>query len=421
MEGAGCCGQLGLVSWRQVWLVRVRRHYLRTLLELVCMLVVLSSVWEESVAPYRAHPNKEQFFDSADAIEFWGRPNESWSHGSIAFAPSEPFFADLIGTVCKKLGDQWKPVPLKDAASAAHFADVGLTGQPAAARVSVDRESPVPVHRRVAVWFERPSADSLTYHVRIPDAVFDLDGNYWRSLLVPGPTNTDRFDEMRLLLPLQFFIESTFINMTAVSMKKQFNTTVELIRFPYPRLFYGSEDRTLSNVVLRFGIGFFVPFCVLVVKLVQEKRVGTKEILRRAGLSDVSYWLGHFLETGFVISCAILLMFVPLFVLHNDHDMAFLEHVNPSLFMALLLLFGTLTILHAMLLSIFLWGPGVAFAAAVVYWFVLGLFPYGLLQNMFGLGYYLVPRTSKLVSALSPVMYLHWCFRVIERFEKYVL
>ncbi|KAK8760649.1 hypothetical protein V5799_028085 [Amblyomma americanum] len=207
--------------------------------------------------------------------------------------------------------------------------------------------------------------------------------------------------------------------MTAVSMKKQFNTTVELIRFPYPRLFYGSEDRTLSNVVLRFGIGFFVPFCVLVVKLVQEKRVGTKEILRRAGLSDVSYWLGHFLETGFVISCAILLMFVPLFVLHNDHDMAFLEHVNPSLFMALLLLFGTLTILHAMLLSIFLWGPGVAFAAAVVYWFVLGLFPYGLLQNMFGLGYYLVPRTSKLVSALSPVMYLHWCFRVIERFEKY--
>ncbi|KAK8770899.1 hypothetical protein V5799_025857, partial [Amblyomma americanum] len=330
MEGAGCCGQLGLVAWRQVWLVRVRRHYLRTLLELVCMLVVLSSVWEESVAPYRAHPNKEQFFDSADAIEFWGRPNESWSHGSIAFAPSEPFFADLIGTVCKKLGDQW-----------------------------------------------------------------------------------------RLLLPLQFFIESTFINMTAVSMKKQFNTTVELIRFPYPRLFYGSEDRTLSNVVLRFGIGFFVPFCVLVVKLVQEKRVGTKEILRRAGLSDVSYWLGHFLETGFVISCAILLMFVPLFVLHNDHDMAFLEHVNPSLFMALLLLFGTLTILHAMLLSIFLWGPGVAFAAAVVYWFVLGLFPYGLLQNMFGLGYYLVPRTSKLVSALSPVMYLHWCFRVIERFEKY--
>ncbi|KAK8770172.1 hypothetical protein V5799_013362, partial [Amblyomma americanum] len=191
------------------------------------------------------------------------------------------------------------------------------------------------------------------------------------------------------------------------------------MRYPYPRLFYGSEDRTLSRVVLRFGIGFFVPFCVLVVTLVQEKRVGTKEMLRRAGLSDVAYWLGHFFEAGFVIGCAILLMYVPLFVYRNDSGTAFLEHVDPSLFMVVLLLFGVLTILHAMLLSVFLWGPGVAFAAAVFYWFALGLFPYGLLQNLFGLGYYLIPRPSKLVSALSPVMYLHWCFRAIERFEKY--
>ncbi|KAH7970388.1 hypothetical protein HPB49_005536 [Dermacentor silvarum] len=108
METAGCWSQLGLVMWRQVWLARVRRHYLVTLLELSCMLFLLSSVWEESVAPYRARPNKDQFFDSADAIEFWGRPNESWSEGSLAFAPNQPFFADLAARVCKALGPKWR-------------------------------------------------------------------------------------------------------------------------------------------------------------------------------------------------------------------------------------------------------------------------------------------------------------------------
>ncbi|KAH7984905.1 hypothetical protein HPB51_026902 [Rhipicephalus microplus] len=49
----------------------------------------------------------------------------------------------------------------------------------------------------------------------------------------------------------------------------------------------------------------------------------------------------------------------------------------------------------------------------------LGLLPYAQLQNPFGLGYYLISRSTKLISALSPVMYLHWCLRAIERFEKY--
>lgn len=55
----------------------------------------------------------------------------------------------------------------------------------------------------------------------------------------------------------------------------------------------------------------------------------------------------------------------------------------------------------------------------MVYWFLLALVPYAWLENVFGLGYYLVPAGVKLISSLSPVMFLHWCFRCIERFEKY--
>lgn len=273
METAGCWSQLGLVMWRQVWLARVRRHYLVTLLELSCMLFLLSSVWEESVAPYRARPNKDQFFDSADAIEFWGRPNESWSEGSLAFAPNQPFFADLAARVCKALGPKWTPMPFKDAAEATQYAEA--TTEADSSSSGAGRDGAV-VHRRVAVWFERPETDQLTYHVRFPDAEFDLREDYKRSLLVPGPADIDIHDETRLLLPLQYFVESSYIHMIAESLQKDINIKVELMRFPYPRLFYGSEDRTLSHVVLRFGICFFVPFCILVVKLVQEKRVGAK-------------------------------------------------------------------------------------------------------------------------------------------------
>ncbi|KAH7935508.1 hypothetical protein HPB52_009395 [Rhipicephalus sanguineus] len=411
METTGCWSQLGLVMWRQVWLSRVRRHYLVTLLELTCMLFMMSSVWEESVAPYRARPNKDQFFDSADAMEFWGRPNESWNEGTFAFAPNQAFFADLVARVCKELGSKWTPMPFKDAAEATQYVE----GPDDASSETAGHEQ----QRRVAVWFERPETDRLTYHVRIRDAMFDLRDDYKRSLLVPGPADIDLYDEIRLLLPLQYFVESAYIHMIAESLQKQINVKVELMRFPYPRLFYGSEDRTLSRVSLRFVIAFFVPFCVLVVKLVKEKRVGAKEMLRRAGLSDVAYWVGHFFESGFVVLCAVLLMYVPLFVILNSNGTAFIEFANPVVVMSVLLLFGVLTILHAMLLTVFLWGPGVAFAAAVVYWFALGLLPYALLQNPLGLGYYLISRSTKLISALSPVMYLHWCLRVIERFEKY--
>nr|XP_054920724.1 uncharacterized protein LOC129381695 [Dermacentor andersoni] len=273
METAGCWSQLGLVMWRQVWLARVRRHYLVTLLELACMLLLLSSVWEESVAPYRARPNKDQFFDSADATEFWGRPNESWSEGSLAFAPNQPFFADLATRVCKSLGPKWTPMPFNDAAEATQYAEATTEAEPPSPAAGHDGAV---VHRRVAVWFDRPETDQLTYHVRFPEAAFDLREDYKRSLLVPGPANIDTQDETRLLLPLQYFVESTYIHMIAESLEKEINIKVELMRFPYPRLFYGSEDRTLSHVVLRFGIAFFVPFCALVVKLVQEKRVGAK-------------------------------------------------------------------------------------------------------------------------------------------------
>ncbi|KAH6940741.1 hypothetical protein HPB50_005782 [Hyalomma asiaticum] len=178
--------QMRLVFWRHVWLSRIRRHYVITLLELAGMLLLMSSVWDDSVAPYRARPHKDQFFDSVAPTALWGRRNESWTRGSVAFAPDQPFFVDLITRVCKALGPEWEPMPFPDPVEAAQYADQGK----APAWPAED------VHRRVAVWFEQPVPDQLTYHVRFPDADFDLHQEYRLNLLVPGPANTDDIDEI---------------------------------------------------------------------------------------------------------------------------------------------------------------------------------------------------------------------------------
>ncbi|KAL3201117.1 hypothetical protein MRX96_053549 [Rhipicephalus microplus] len=99
--------QAWLVLWRHVWLTRVRHHYVITLLELAGMLLLMSSVWDDSVAPYRARPQKDQFFDSTTATALWGRRNETWTRGALAFAPDQPFYADLVARVCKALGPEW--------------------------------------------------------------------------------------------------------------------------------------------------------------------------------------------------------------------------------------------------------------------------------------------------------------------------
>lgn len=56
---------------------------------------------------------------------------------------------------------------------------------------------------------------------------------------------------------------------------------------------------------------------------------------------------------------------------------------------------------------------------AAVYWALIILIPYIFLQNPYGFGYYLISKTEKMFSSISPGMYLHWCWTVIERFERF--
>ncbi|XP_049270317.1 uncharacterized protein LOC119385062 isoform X2 [Rhipicephalus sanguineus] len=61
-----------------------------------------------------------------------------------------------------------------------------------------------------------------------------------------------------------------------------------------------------------------------------------------------------------------------------------------------------------------------AVAAAMLYWTFSCLMPFLALENAGGQGYHFIKRSHKLATSIFPGMSLHWSFRVLERFEKFV-
>lgn len=103
MESTGYFGQLGLVLWKHVYITAIRRRYITTLLVVLSMTVLLSGIWFESMAPYWASPNKEQFFDMTDPMDLWDNHSRHGA-GRFAFSPQSQFLKDLVDKASAKLG-----------------------------------------------------------------------------------------------------------------------------------------------------------------------------------------------------------------------------------------------------------------------------------------------------------------------------
>ncbi|KAK8764987.1 hypothetical protein V5799_032405 [Amblyomma americanum] len=96
-----------------------------------------------------------------------------------------------------------------------------------------------------------------------------------------------------------------------------------------------------------------------------------------------------------------------------------LSYSDPLLVFVVLLSFNSLSILHAMFVSVLLTSSRMSTIFSMIYWICSIAFPYLMLQNPLGRGYYLCNRASKIVTSASPGMGLHWAFMIIERFERF--
>ncbi|XP_075739683.1 phospholipid-transporting ATPase ABCA3-like [Rhipicephalus microplus] len=143
-------------------------------------------------------------------------------------------------------------------------------------------------------------------------------------------------------------------------------------------------------------------------------------MLRVVGLNDCVYWVSHYISGFFMHLIIVTLMLLILCVKRNEDGRAFIQFSDPFLLFCILMCFCSSCLMHATLLSMIFASPHTAVAAAMLYWTFSCLMPFLALENAGGQGYHFIKRSHKLVTSIFPGMSLHWSFRVLERFEKFV-
>ncbi|CAN8011533.1 unnamed protein product, partial [Ixodes pacificus] len=170
---------------------------------------------------------------------------------------------------------------------------------------------------------------------------------------------------------------------------------------------------------LRIGMGFAVPFCILVGRLVDETQNGMREKLRLVGLKNGVYWLGHFLAamvTG-VLSCVSVIVYMLAITNHKGREtQSFLSDIDVLVPSICFLIFCGQYITNAMLVSLFFSDPSAAVVFALLYWLSAFLVPWYTLEDLLkgrSAHYILLGSPTKLITSVLPCMGLHWCFRIM--------
>ncbi|KAG0414027.1 hypothetical protein HPB47_008821 [Ixodes persulcatus] len=266
--------------------------------------------------------------------------------------------------------------------------------------------------------------DSLRFTLIVGHLPADVHVEFSENILSrpPGPAKEDRFSEVSTILPLVGTLQQKHLENVASdrNLKKDDVSTVRLQRFPYPSYIEETDVSNYALVLSRFSLGMLVPFAVFATRLTDEKTSGMKEMLRIMGVSDWVYRASHYLSAFFMRLITVTLMMIFLGIKHNDKGRSFIQSSDPFLVFAILMCFCSSCMLHAALLSLFFAKPSSAVAGAMMYWTFSCVIPFLILDNGGGHGYHFIARGHKLWTCIFPGMNLHWGFRVLNRFVKFV-
>ncbi|XP_075538325.1 phospholipid-transporting ATPase ABCA3-like [Dermacentor variabilis] len=414
-RGASPWLQLVMMLWKSIYLKRLVRHYTTTLLEIVLMVVLLLGIQEDAVVREPLLRRGDTHFRSIHTYSYWNTQHDMAQVTQVYFAPvANRYLARLTHEAMVELGV------------------VNLAGFPSEKELvtAMRLRNDTPVHTVALLYSDVAPGDrdSVPYSLdvnffggRLP---FDVRVDYPQRLLSQpeGPSSEGRFPEMNTLLPIMGALQQRHIEYQALLRNRTMSRLqrVELQRFPYPAHIEHKDTKNYALVLTRFCVGMLVPFAVFVARLSDEKATGMKEMLRVMGLNDWVYWVSHYINGFFMHLVIVTLMLLFLCVKRNEEGRAFIQFSDPLLVFCILMCFCSSCLMHATLLSMFFSSPHTAVAAALLYWTFSCLMPFLALENADGQGYHFIKRSHKLATAVFPGMSLHWSFRVLERFEKFV-
>ncbi|XP_054925117.1 phospholipid-transporting ATPase ABCA3-like isoform X2 [Dermacentor andersoni] len=408
------CRQLFVILWKNVYLKRICRHYVLTVIEVVFMVAMLLGIQEDSVVREPHVQRGATVYSPIGYRAFWNTQGDLARINTVYFAPSSNYLSAL---------------------TRAAFADLGVhkvvevpTEQQLLERVRTDANKSLPATSVALLYVNHVGVDDtlpVSLHVtlfagRLP---FDLQVLYQQRLISQpeGPVAEERYPEMNTLLPVMGALQQRHLQLQAERFGYQHPLEeVTLNRFPFPSHLEYKDTKNYALVLTRFCIGILVPFSLFVARLVEEKASGMKEMLRLMGLSDWVYWLSHYLSGFFMHLITVTLMMLFVSVNRNEQGRAFIQFSDPMLLFTILMCFCSNCQMHAILLSMFFSSSQYAVAGAMIYWTFSCVMPFLTLEQADGEGYYYIQRHHKLYTSIFPGMSLHWSFRVLERFEKFV-
>ncbi|KAH6929438.1 hypothetical protein HPB50_000255 [Hyalomma asiaticum] len=338
--------QLYIILWKDVYINQIRRHVVWTLLELAFTVVAMYGIGKDSLEQRFGDPVPEEAFARVQPLQLWEQ-----TATKILYTPDVELLAKASVHVIRKVREDLSIESAEAVATPDELDDRVVRGH--------DHYGSV-----VGVAFEEDISDvkhlpdHLRYRVRMHGRGFDIHLRYWKDLETPGPLNVYSSGEMNALLPLQYSLEHHMLHQILVARHGEGTAEpvqLQLQRFPYPAFYPEGFNSTYSRMVFHFGVGFLLPFASVVAKITDEKCSGMRELLSIAGTSELVYWGSHFLSASFttlLLSCVCMLF---LFVFGTEPA---LSYSDPLLIFVVLITFNSLTILHAMFVSVLLTSSG---------------------------------------------------------------
>ncbi|XP_077553480.1 phospholipid-transporting ATPase ABCA3-like [Haemaphysalis longicornis] len=408
--------QLHAILWKNVYVRRICRHYPATIVEILLMVFLLYGIQEDSVVREPLIRRPDAIYPPQQPRAFWNKAQGMVGINEVYFyAPNNSYVARLTREAFAELN----VTDVKEVHTAKQLLRLArrTTKLGIPTKVAVLRYSDLP-DGNVDKW-----PDSLRVSVYAGPLPFDILVRYPQRLInsPEGPVAEELLPEVNTLLPIMAALQQRHLEMQAARSNYSHPLPpVTLQRHPYPAHIEYHDTKNYALVLIRFCIGMLIPFSMLVAQVVDEKASGMKEMLRLIGVNDWVHWAGHYFSAFYMHTIISTLMMLFVSVKRNEEGKPFIYYSDPFLLFWILMHFCHSCLIHAMLLSVLFASRHSAVAAAMLYWTFCCTVPFLALEYANGQGYHYIERSHKLFTSAFPGMSLHWSFRVLERFEKFV-
>lgn len=404
--------QVTVLLWRQLWVQRLKRRPIITLVEVLLVLIAFYGV--QSDRPIRSSPagnrgrspvhNATVFPSSTPSRFLWLAPR------LVVYAPDTPYLGRLMRLGFPPFFNQSGAIATADEEDMRRV----FLNQ------SAELEHPLLVRSLLmAVLFENATEDppvNLRYRIsayRSSSATSDR----FAPLRSFEPTREERVQD-DAITGIQMAIDHIHIGLVRIygrqrSVRRDYQ--VRTRRFPHPS--YLEDSNTFrSFFALRAAVGFAVPFCLLVGRLADDAASGIRNLQRLIGLRDIAYWIGCYVSsmvTG-LASCVVLLIYI-LYVPGSSSGVTYLNEGSAGVAATSLVLFWSASVIQATLVSALFRSTTLAVGFAIIYWLTPVVVTWVFCEDIAGrfAVYAFLDRRIKLLTSALPIMGLHWCFRVI--------